>query len=202
LSRLIQEDGSAIKLLEEDDEVKRTVEEQKPSIKELEEKIKREIEEIHGHDAPSVIASERYAVADRIASEVTTHLVPKITLKVRFERATTHSVFGYIFMAAVMLTIFYTIFVFGNYVSGLPWYGGWIHPAVIKISCRGLPNRLDPYYWLEFTLSGATLPRLGKNEIQIDVTRRNPIVIEDLVLHDAEIILRYKEPPQPTGLVI
>jgi ferrous iron transport protein B len=109
----------AIKLIEGDDEVKRIVENQKPSIKELEEKVKREIEEIHGHDAPSVVASERYAVASKIAGEVTTHLVPKTTLKDRFERMTTQSVFGYTFMAVVILTIFYSIFIFGSYSSGL-----------------------------------------------------------------------------------
>ncbi|MDQ1278972.1 MAG: ferrous iron transport protein, partial [Thermoproteota archaeon] len=52
----------AIKLLEGDDEVKRIVEEEKPFLKELEERIKREIEAIHGHDVASVVASERYAV--------------------------------------------------------------------------------------------------------------------------------------------
>lgn len=109
----------AIKLLEGDDEVKRIVENQKPSIKELKEKVKRQIEELHGHDAPSVVASERYAVASKIAGEVTTHLVLKTTFKDRFERMTTQSVFGYIFMAAVILTIFYGIFIFGSYSSGL-----------------------------------------------------------------------------------
>ena len=109
----------AIKLLEGDDEAKRIVEDQKPSLKELEERIKQEIEDIHGHDTASVVASERYAVVNRIASEVTTHLVPRATWKKKLERATTHSVFGYLFMATVLLTIFYSIFLFGNYTSAL-----------------------------------------------------------------------------------
>jgi ferrous iron transport protein B len=88
-------------------------------LKELEERIKRKIEEIHGHDTASVVASERYAVVNRIASEVTTHLVPRATWKKKLERATTHSVFGYLFMATVLLTIFYSIFLFGNYTSAL-----------------------------------------------------------------------------------
>lgn len=109
----------AIKLLEGDEEVKHIVEDQKPSLKEVEEGIKREIEAIHGHDVASVVASERYAVANRIASEVTEYLVPRITWKKKLERATSHAVYGYLFMAVVLLTIFYGIFIFGNYASQL-----------------------------------------------------------------------------------
>ena len=104
----------AIKLIEGDEEIEQILENQKPSIKELAERARRELEEIHGHDAPSVIASERYAVANQIASEVTTYIVPTITLKEQFARATKHSIFGYVFMAAVMLSIFYGIFVLGD----------------------------------------------------------------------------------------
>jgi len=79
------------------------------------------------------------------------------------------------------------------------WYGGWIHPGVSR---WGLPNRLDTYYWMELDLDNESLPRKGRNEVEIAVRRRNPIFEGDLVVHDAEIILRYKEPPKPTGLVI
>lgn len=147
----------AIKLLEGDDEVKRTVESQKPSIVELEEKIKREIEEIHGHDVASVIASERYAVANHIASEASTHVVPKTTFKERFERATTHSVFGYIFMAVVLLTIFYSIFIFGGYTSGLLGDGF----GALKVSYDSLfQGFIASFIWnglVEGVAAGATI---------------------------------------------
>jgi len=110
---------TAIKLLEGDEEVKKKVYQQKPGILELEEKIRREIEEIHGHNASSVIASERYAVASRIAAEASTYTVHRTTLAERLERVTSHPVLGYAFMAVAVLAIFYGIFTFGDYSSGL-----------------------------------------------------------------------------------
>jgi len=109
----------AIKLLEGDDEIERIVYRLKPSVEEVVERLKREIEEIHGHDAASVIASERYAVANRIAAEASVHRVPRRTLADRLDEATSHPVLGYVFMAAVVLAVFYAIFTFGDYTSGL-----------------------------------------------------------------------------------
>ena len=113
----------AIKLLEGDDDVRRIVYRLKPPVEELVERLRREVEEIHGHDAPSVIASERYAVANGIAAEASTHLVPRRTLADRLDEATSHPVLGYVFMAAVVLAVFYGIFTFGDYTSGL--LGWW-----------------------------------------------------------------------------
>jgi len=109
----------AIKLLEDDDEVRRIVHQLNPSVEELVERLKGEIEEIHGHDAPSVIASERYAVANRIATEASSYVVPKRALADRLDDVTSHPVLGYVFMAAIVLAIFYTIFTFGDYTSAL-----------------------------------------------------------------------------------
>jgi ferrous iron transport protein B len=108
-----------IKLLEGDEEVEKIVYKQKPGIPKLEESIRKEIEEIHGHDASSVIASERYAVASKIAAEASTHLVPRTTLVDRLDKVTSHPVLGYVFMAVAVLAIFYGIFAFGDYTSGL-----------------------------------------------------------------------------------
>jgi len=109
----------AIKLLEGDDEVRRMVHRLDPSIEDQVERLKREIEEIHGHDAPSVIASERYAVASSIASEASAHLAPRTTMVDRLDEATLHPVLGYVFMAVVILGVFYVIFAFGDYTSGM-----------------------------------------------------------------------------------
>jgi len=109
----------AIKLLEGDDEMNRIVYGVDPSIRDLVGRLAAEVEEIHGHDASSVIASERYTVANEIAAEASTHLEPERKLTDRLEEVTSHPVLGYFFMAAVVLTVFYGIFTFGDYTSEL-----------------------------------------------------------------------------------
>ena len=109
----------AIKLLEGDDEMRRIVFGRKPPIEGLVEGLRGELEAIHGHDTASVIASERYSFANRIAAEASKHLVPRRTLVDRLDEATSHPVLGYVIMAAVVLAVFYAIFAFGDYASGL-----------------------------------------------------------------------------------
>jgi ferrous iron transport protein B len=127
----------AIKMLEGDNEVKRIVHQQKPSVEELEARLKKEIEEIHGHDAPSVIASERYAIANKIAAEASTYLTPRTTLTDWLNRATSHPVLGYVIMAAIVLAVFYGIFSFGDYFSGLLGEGFGALKAIYEASFEG-----------------------------------------------------------------
>ena len=109
----------AIKLLEGDDEVRRMIYRLAPTIEELVDRLIREIEEIHGHDASSIIASERYSVANRIAAEAQTHMVPRRTLADRLDEVTSHPVLGYVIMGAIVLAVFYGIFTFGDYMSAI-----------------------------------------------------------------------------------
>jgi len=109
----------AIKLIEGDDEVKQVVYKQNPSVQDTVETLKRIMEDIHGHDAASVIASERYAIANRIASEAYAHVVKKRTFVDYLDKVTSHPVLGYVFMTAVVLSVFYSIFALGDYVSAL-----------------------------------------------------------------------------------
>jgi ferrous iron transport protein B len=109
----------AIKLLEGDDEIRRLVYGAEPLVEELVARLSTEIEEIHGHDTPSVVASERYMIANRIAAEASTHLVPERTFTDRLDEVTSHPVLGYVFMFAVILAVFYGIFSLGDYLSGL-----------------------------------------------------------------------------------
>jgi ferrous iron transport protein B len=110
---------TAIKLLEGDEEIGRRVYTARPSIKETVERISREIEEIHGHDAPSVISSERYSIAHRIAEAASTHIEPERRPKDRLVELTSHPVLGYFLMFGVILAVFFTIFTFGDYATGL-----------------------------------------------------------------------------------
>ena len=110
----------AIKLLEGDNEVKKEITNISPEIVSTAEKLAKEIEEIHEHPCSTVITSERYEVASRIAREVREITPPiKPSMAERTHTLTTHKIFGYPIMAVSVLSIFYLIFAFGDYTSGL-----------------------------------------------------------------------------------
>ena len=91
----------AIKLLEEDEQVEREIEKLNPKILKLAEKLARELEKIHGHPCPTVITSERYEAAGRIAREVQQilpHIKPSISE--RIHSLTTHRIAGYLIIGA------------------------------------------------------------------------------------------------------
>jgi len=50
-----------------------------------------------------------------------------------------------------------------------------------------------PYHWLEFKLAGETLPRLGVNEVEVILRKRNPEVAEGVVLNDVELTIDYSQ---------
>ncbi len=111
---------TAIKLLEKDEQVEREIREINPELISAAEKFAEEIEEIHGHSCSTVITSERYDIAGCIAREVQ-HIVPPIKppMRERLHALTTHRIWGYPIMAVSLLTIFYSIFTFGDYASGV-----------------------------------------------------------------------------------
>lgn len=109
----------AIKLLEGDSEIEEMVYGLDGTVKNIVDEVKSDIEAIHQHDAASVIVSERYAIAQRIAVDVSNIVVPEKTVLDRASDLTTHPVLGYVFMIISILTIFYAMFTFGDYVAGL-----------------------------------------------------------------------------------
>ena len=109
----------AVKLLEGDEEVARLVYGAQPGLRVSVDAAVARIEEMHGHDAPSVIASERYALASRVARSCTRMVSPGRTLGDRLEEVTSHRVLGYVFMVASILAVFYGIFSFGDWLAGL-----------------------------------------------------------------------------------
>ena len=111
---------TAIKLLEKDEQVEREIHRINPEILSATEKFAREIEDIHGYACSSVITSERYDVSRRIAREVREITPPiKPPMSERIHALTTHKICGYPIMAVSMLSIFYLIFTFGDFTSGL-----------------------------------------------------------------------------------
>lgn len=110
----------AIKLLEGDEKVEREVEKIRPAALTLARSLAEEIEKMHGHPCSTVITSERYEIAGRIAREVQ-HILPraKVSLSDRIDEVMMHKVYGYIIMSIIILAIFQLIFSFGGFLSDL-----------------------------------------------------------------------------------
>jgi len=111
---------TAVKLLENDEQVEREICEINPEIISAAEKLADEIEEIHDHSCSTVITSERYEIAGCIAREVQSIVPPmKPPMRERIHTVTTHKIYGYPIIAISLLAIFYFIFTFGDYTSGV-----------------------------------------------------------------------------------
>lgn len=111
---------TAIKLLEGDEEIEREVKRVAPQVVAMAKKLAAEIERLHGHGCSTVITSERYEAAGCIARAVQAIVPPiKPTLGERLHSFTTHKVTGYLTMILSLVLIFYVIFTFGDYASGL-----------------------------------------------------------------------------------
>lgn len=110
----------AIKLLEGDEEIEREIRRISPQIVSAAKKLAGEIESIHGHGCSTVITSERYEAAGCIARAAQKLVSPIKPTKVeRLHNFTTHKVTGYLTLIFSLLLIFYSIFTFGDYTSGL-----------------------------------------------------------------------------------
>jgi ferrous iron transport protein B len=110
----------AIKLLEGDEEIEREIQRIDPQMVATAQKLAAEIESIHGHGCSTVITSERYEAAGCIVRAAQKLVSPIKPTKVeRLHSFTTHKVTGYLTLIVSLLLIFYTIFTFGDYTSGL-----------------------------------------------------------------------------------
>jgi ferrous iron transport protein B len=110
----------AIKLLEGDEQLESRIEQIGPEILSLARRLANEIEEIHGHSCSTVITSERYEMAGCIARAVQEIVPPvKPPFAERLHTLTTDNVLGYPIMAAIVLSVFFAVFSFGDYMSGL-----------------------------------------------------------------------------------
>ncbi|HPA87546.1 MAG TPA: ferrous iron transporter B, partial [Bacteroidales bacterium] len=113
----------AIKLLEKDGDITAMVSERKPEAVEIALRIADDLEEIHGHDSPLVIADERSLLASRITREtVKIARNRKLSLNERLDALSTHKVSGYLLMALILGGMFFMVFSFGN------WFSGWLEP--------------------------------------------------------------------------
>lgn len=110
---------TAIKLLEQDDEIQYEVRSIHAAIIPHVDQYIAEIEKLHGHVCSTVITSERYELAGRIARDVQTISPPRQQLlRERIHALTTHRFLGYPIMLGVMIAIFLAIFTVGDFASG------------------------------------------------------------------------------------
>lgn len=112
----------AIKLLEEDEDILRKVSNEPggSEIIKLSRKIIEELETMHGEPIQVIIASERYAIVNRIVKEVlTVEKEPLVTFGERLDLLTTHMIWGYLILIAVMSSVFASVFIVGEFLSGL-----------------------------------------------------------------------------------
>jgi ferrous iron transport protein B len=122
----------AIKLLEKDNDIIKIVRENNPEIPEKAKQFCGNLEEIHGHDSSIVIADERSHLASQITREIV-RIIPskKITLNDRLDAITTHKFAGYLVMILILGGMFFTVFSFGNWLSGWldtifkDWHDWW-----------------------------------------------------------------------------
>ncbi len=122
----------AIKLLEKDPVIMDHIRSKDAGILEEARQLSENLEEIHGHDASLVIADERSHLASRIAREtVKLSHRHKTTITDRLDSVATHRIYGYLLMLAILGGMFFSVFGFGNWLSGwldsifTNWHGYW-----------------------------------------------------------------------------
>jgi len=109
----------AIKLLEGDKEIKKMVELIDPKIIRIAEKYAKKIERMHGHARPTILACERYKVANDIVKECLVFETTKITFSDKLHEITIHGVWGYLILISIVVSLFYLVFNFGNFFSDI-----------------------------------------------------------------------------------
>jgi len=149
----------AIKVLEGDEQLEERIRQIDPKILSTARKLAEEIESIHGHLCSTVITSERYEAAGRIAREVQQIVQPvNPPFRERLHALTTNKILGYPIMAAVILSIFFGIFSFGDYTSGL--IGDFLYsfePIFLNIFGTGIAGDLIWGGAVEGLIAGITI---------------------------------------------
>jgi ferrous iron transport protein B len=109
----------AIKLLENDPEIKKSIGSKSEKIIHESEALAEEISHVHKEPCFAVIASERYSLANRIAAEAQKQSVVKTTLSEKLDWVTTHRVFGYATSVGVIAGLLLWTFTVGGLFSTL-----------------------------------------------------------------------------------
>jgi len=174
----------AIKLLENDNEIINYCQKVIPDVIPIAENLKQELEKIHGEEAVAIISAEIYNIVQNIVSKVQTieHSLEKESMAEKLDHVTTHSVWGYVILIAIMLGIYFGVFTLGGFIadtvdSGYGWisqfvYATWGNENIaVKILWDGtmggflgavggvLPFVFLFYFFLEILQDSGYLPR-------------------------------------------
>ena len=107
----------AIKLLENDPEINKQVASLSKRAIQFSNHLALELEQIHDEPSFSIIASERYALANRIAAGAQKRGDYKVTLSEKLDKILIHPLYGYFTSALVILGLLVWTFVLGNFLS-------------------------------------------------------------------------------------
>jgi ferrous iron transport protein B len=110
---------TALKLLEQGNDISLDIESRYPEIGSLSNKLAGELESIHGEDTSTVIASERYAAAAKIAREIATAETSENKSGSFLDNLTLHPVWGYVSFLVTMAAILVFISFFGGWITDL-----------------------------------------------------------------------------------
>src|SRR4030067_2419000 len=109
----------AIKLLENDPEIKKSIGSKSEEIVRESEVLAAEISRIHKEQCFAVVASERYSLRNRDSADAQKQSIIKTTLSERLDWITTHRTFGYVTSAGVMAGLLLWTFTIGGLLSNL-----------------------------------------------------------------------------------
>jgi ferrous iron transport protein B len=110
---------AAIKLLENDPEIRGLIQSRSEDVVRKAYQLATEIEDIHQEPSFSVIAAERYSIANLIVQGAQTHTKIKTSLSEKLDKIFTHHIFGYVTSALVVGGLLLWTFVIGDFFSGL-----------------------------------------------------------------------------------
>ncbi|HHT18918.1 MAG: ferrous iron transport protein B [Euryarchaeota archaeon] len=109
----------AIKLLENDPEINSMVQSESVRAIQYANHLAHELEKIHDEPSFAIIASERYALASKIAAGAQKQKKFKMTPSERLDKILIHPIYGYFTSALVIVGLLVWTFVLGNFISDL-----------------------------------------------------------------------------------
>ncbi len=106
----------AIKLLEQDTEVEKLINDE--NIIKLRDELVKELEDLHGENIQTIIIQERYALSERIIEKV---LIKKkkaaLDLSTKIDNVLLNPFFGFVFLLLILLFMFFVVFKLGSFLS-------------------------------------------------------------------------------------
>ncbi|MFW9784691.1 MAG: ferrous iron transport protein B [Candidatus Heimdallarchaeota archaeon] len=142
----------AIKLLEDDEEIKKLFLDNEISSKviQIANNLRNELEELHGEDISTIISSEIYNNINKVIHQVlivkSGKQAKKLSMSDKIDHVTTHSIFGYLILILAVIGIYIFTFSIGDFLGGMvdDWYTVWTYGIY---SLFGENNLLIKIFW-------------------------------------------------------